>query len=336
MQPFFEVRDMNIGLKRDGRLFPAVEHVSLALEAGKTLGIIGESGSGKSLTCMAMQGLLDEKLWQVSGSICIDGREIALTDKRQIAALRGNELAMIMQNPMSAFNPVITIEKHFLETVNKKGRPKQTKAQVHAGACELLRRMHIQDPEAVLRSYAFQLSGGMLQRIMIALAVAVQPRLLIADEPTTALDLSVQREILKILKEIQQTSGTSILIVSHDLSVIEYLADDIRVMYAGAFIEGGEKQQILSDPHHPYSRGLFRSRPAFSKERLQVMEGQPPTLFERREGCRFYDRCSERTAICENYRPDYSHHSGDGDRPEAGPAGLRQVLCVKEDAHGAS
>ena len=303
MENILEACDLKVRLKKHRQRITAVDGISFAVKRGKTLGIVGESGSGKSLTCLGTLGLLDPKLWEVSGEISLAGEMLHIQDRGKMAEIRGNKIAMIMQNPMSAFNPVITIGKHFQESVNKPGSVKKTKAEVKKIAVDLLAKMRIRDPEAVLQSYAFQLSGGMLQRIMIALALAVQPDVLIADEPTTALDLTVQHEIIKILKELQEQYGMSIVIVSHDLGVIKHLADDVAVMYGGGFVEKAPAKTILSDPKHPYTKGLFASRPAFSKRRLDMMEGQPPTLEERGEGGMFYPRCGERCPECLGYLP---------------------------------
>ena len=301
MESILEVHDLQIKLKKDkNNMVPAVDNVSFSMKKGKTLGIIGESGSGKSLTCMGIMGLLDRKIWDIKGSIFLEGNEIDISNRKSMSGLCGNKIALIIQNPMSAFNPVITIGAHFYETMNKSGRKKSRK-EIEEKAAELLQKMHIRDPHAVLRSYAFQLSGGMLQRIMIALALAVEPDILIADEPTTALDLSVRNEILKILKELQKQYKMTILIVSHDLSVIRELSDDIAVMYAGNFVEYGTADEILKNPEHPYTKGLFMSRPAFSKDRLIMMEGQPPALEERGKGCGFYPRCPVKTEECKKY-----------------------------------
>lgn len=302
MKPILEVSDLCITLKQKKKKIDAVDHISFSLEKGKTLGIIGESGSGKSLTCMGILGLLKKELWDVQGEIRFQDEVLNMKDRKQITKLNGNKIAMIMQNPMSAFNPVITIGAHFYETMNKPGKEKLSKNEIQRIAIGLLEKMHIRDSESVLRSYAFQLSGGMLQRIMIALALAVKPDILIADEPTTALDLSVQSEIIHILKELQKEYGMSILIVSHDLSVIRALSHNIAVMYAGNFVEKGTVEELLEKPAHPYTRGLFASKPEFSKKRLPMMEGQPPSLEERHEGCRFYERCPEKTEKCLQYK----------------------------------
>ena len=302
MEDILEVHGLQIKLKKNkNRQITAVDNLSFCMKKGRTLGIIGESGSGKSLTCMGIMGLLDSKIWSVEGNVVFGGKALDISRRKNMSGICGNKIALIMQNPMSAFNPVITIGAHFYETMNKPGMKKKSRAEIEEAASELLRKMHIRDPQAVLRAYAFQLSGGMLQRIMIALALAVEPDILIADEPTTALDLSVQNEIIKILKELQTQYGMTILIVSHDLSVIRELADDIAVMYAGNFVESGAADIILKTPEHPYTRGLFMSRPEFSKDRLIMMEGQPPTLEERGTGCRFYPRCPEKTDKCLKY-----------------------------------
>lgn len=302
MESILEVRELQIKLKKNknGQI-TAVDNLSFSMKKGRTLGIIGESGSGKSLTCMGIMGLLDPKIWSVKGNVVLGGKDLDISRRKNMSGVCGNKIALIMQNPMSAFNPVITIGAHFYETMNKPGMKKKSRTEIEKEASELLQKMHIRDSQAVLRSYAFQLSGGMLQRIMIALALAVEPDILIADEPTTALDLSVRNEILKILKELQNQYRMTILIVSHDLSVIRELSDDIAVMYAGNFVEYGTADEVLKNPQHPYTRGLFMSRPAFSKDRLVMMEGQPPALEERGKGCGFYPRCPKKTEDCKKY-----------------------------------
>lgn len=320
MDYILEVENLEVDLKRGKERISAVDNVGFSLKKGKTLGIIGESGSGKSLTCMGILGLLNQKQWDVSGDVKLNGEVLNYKNNKLMERVRGNKMALIMQNPMSAFNPVITIGSHFLETMRKPSSPNRTRQEVKQIAIELLQKMRIRDPEAILKSYAFQLSGGMLQRIMIALALAVEPDILIADEPTTALDLTVQHEIIKILKEMQEKYGTAILIVSHDLGVISHLSHEIAVMYAGNFVEKGESKEILSSPRHPYTKGLFASRPDFSKQRLVMMDGQPPTLDERTAGCRFAPRCPYKKAACQQYHPKgcSSHKS-------------REVKCILEE-----
>lgn len=319
MASLLEVKSLNIYLKREKERINAVRNVSFSIEKGKTLGIIGESGSGKSITCYAIMGLLDKDLWEVSGEVYLNGESLNIHDNNFMQRIRGSKIAMIMQNPMSAFNPVITIGAHFVETINKAGEEKKSKEEIRKRAIDLMEKMRIRDPEAVYRSYAFQLSGGMLQRIMIALALVSEPELLIADEPTTALDLTVQHEIIKILNEMQSKLNTSILIVSHDLGVISHLADEIAVMYAGVFMEKNTANEILDNPRHPYTKGLFASRPAFSKNRLTVMPGHPPRLEERGQGCQFYKRCTIGSKECESYVP--------GEEEERS---MREIRCLKK------
>lgn len=301
MSKILQVKNLTIDLKKKKERISAVDHLSLSLERGKTLGIIGESGSGKSLTCNSILGLLNKATWDVKGEMLLEEKAYHPENRKVMQKICGNRIALIMQNPMSAFNPVITIRAHFEETLNKPGVKKKTRAEVAKIAEQLLERMYIRDPKSVLDSYAFQLSGGMLQRIMIALALAVQPEILVADEPTTALDLSVQYEILKILKELQAEYNMSVLIVSHDLSVIRSLSDEIAVMYAGNFVEKGPAEEVLENPMHPYTRLLFAAKPDFTKNRLPVMQGQPPTLGNRAEGCRFRTRCPYEEESCAGY-----------------------------------
>jgi oligopeptide/dipeptide ABC transporter ATP-binding protein len=298
-----------------------VNALSFTLNRGETLGIIGESGSGKSLTCLGMLGLLDREKWRVEGEVFLAGTPLPYRDNRAMRPYRGRRIALIMQNPLSAFNQMIPIAAHFRETLNSPDSPPQSLEQVRKAAREILARMRIRDPDAVLDSYAFQLSGGMLQRIMIALALVMKPDVLIADEPTTALDLTVQHEIITILQEMQENYGTAIFLVSHDLGVIARLASHIAVMYAGEFVEKGPAEVLLTQPVHPYTRGLFASRPQFSKSRLPVLEGQPPMLTDWRRGCAFYDRCQKSGDTCKDLHP--------------GPVsldGVHDAWCIRAEA----
>lgn len=303
MENLIEVNDLQISLKTKSSSILVVENVSFSVKEGGALGIIGESGSGKSLTCQGIQGLLSSKNWDIKGTIMIDGEKFDLSDGRNMRDMRGDTMAMIMQNPVTAFDSVIKIGEHFKETINNRKGNKESDREIRKDVAALLERMRIRDPEAVLDSYSFQLSGGMLQRIMIALALVVKPKLLIADEPTTALDRTVEHEIIALLKELKNGYNMSLLIVSHDLSVIEDLVTDLAVMYAGRFVETGKMDMILSTPEHPYTEGLFKSRPAFLKERLPEMKGQPPTLEEGMNGCAFFPRCPLAQEYCSSECP---------------------------------
>jgi oligopeptide/dipeptide ABC transporter ATP-binding protein len=303
MASLLEVEDLRIRFAGRKRNLGVINGISFTLNRGETLGIIGESGSGKSLSCLGILGLLDRDKWQVQGSVLLEGTPLPYNDNRAMRPYRGRRIALIMQNPLSAFNQMIPVAAHFYETLNSHGNPRQTMEQTRSAAREMLVRMRIRDPDAALDSYAFQLSGGMLQRIMIALALVMKPDILIADEPTTAVDLTVQHEIIAILQEMQEKEGSAILLISHDLGVIAHLASGIAVMYAGEFVEKGEAEEVLTEPSHPYTRGLFASRPKFSKERLPVMEGQPPALTAERQGCAFYPRCESRDISCLSFSP---------------------------------
>ncbi|MDR2394777.1 MAG: ABC transporter ATP-binding protein [Treponema sp.] len=303
MTEILKVEDLQIRFIGGKKDFSVVNGISFALNRGETLGIIGESGSGKSISCMGILGLLARDKWRVYGDIRFGENPLPYNDNRAMRPYRGRHLALIIQNPLSAFNQMIPIAAHFYETLNVPNVPPQNMEQVRHQAREILARMRIRDPDAVLDSYAFQLSGGMLQRIMIALALVMKPDILIADEPTTALDLTVQHEIITILQEMQEKQGTAILLISHDLGVIAHLASTIAVIYAGEFVEKGKAEALLECPAHPYTQGLFASRPKFSKERLPIMEGQPPRLFSERRGCAFYPRCKSREDSCMTSRP---------------------------------
>lgn len=292
--PVLEIDNLSIQLKEGGEVLPAVSQVSLTVGSGGCTGIIGESGCGKSLTCRAALGLLDQGKWIMDGTVRFQGETLPLMNDRAMNAYRGRQMALVTQNPMQAFDPRQTIAGHFLE-----GCPRRARAVRRKEAAHLLERLYIQDPEHVLRSYAFQLSGGMLQRILIALAVSLHPRLLIADEPTTALDSTNQYEAIQIFQQLRREDHLSILLVSHDLEVISQMAESVYVMYAGIVVECGSKEDVLLRPLHPYTRALFRSRPAFSKQRLEVLPGRPPRLGElTHSSCPFADRCSFASARC--------------------------------------
>lgn len=299
MGPVLEVKNLCIDLKEGRNSVKAVENVSFSLEKGQVLGMIGESGSGKSISCMAVLGLLPRETWEYSAEILLNGQVLPFKDNNRMREHRGTDMALIMQNPMSAFNPVLTIRRHFEETLM--AHKKWSKNQVKNAAIEMLAQMRIKDPEIVYESYPFQCSGGMLQRIMIALSVIMEPAVLIADEPTTALDLTVQYEIIKLINEMRKRHNTAVVLVSHDLNMISKIADDIAVMYSGFIVEQASTEEILQNPVHPYTSGLFRSRPAFSKDRLPEMQGQPVTLRQRTSRCMFSERCSQKCDVCADF-----------------------------------
>ncbi|SCJ97184.1 Glutathione import ATP-binding protein GsiA [uncultured Clostridium sp.] len=291
-----KVEGLTIDLITESGKVRVIDNISFRLRRGKTIGIIGESGSGKSITCSAILGLLERRKWSINGNVYFKNSKVIYGDKGNIQELRGNHIAVIRQNPMNSFNPLITIREHFIETL--KSHRNISRKEISIMARTILMEMKIQNVDNVLDSYSFQLSGGMLQRIMIALAVVLEPEILIADEPTTALDLTVQYEILKILARVQKKYGTAIILVSHDLGVISDLADDVVVMYSGNIIENAPINEIVHYPKHPYTKSLMESRPKFSKERLTVLEGVPPRLGEVEVGCKFYNRCNMKSEVC--------------------------------------
>ncbi|WP_270506245.1 ABC transporter ATP-binding protein [Paraclostridium sordellii] len=291
-----KIDNLKIELIHKNQKLIAVKDVSFDLDPGKTIGIIGESGSGKSITCSAILGLLEDKKWIINGDIYFGETPIPYRSNKDMNKFRGKHIALITQNPMSAFDPLRTIRYHFIETLTT--HKNMSKKDIEKKAIYILNKMKIQNPKNVLDCYSFELSGGMLQRIMIAIAIALEPEVLIADEPTTALDLTVQYEIIKILSKMQKDLGTSIILVSHDLGVISELADEVLVMYGGSIVEKAPLNEIMTSPKHPYTKGLISSRPNFSKERLAILEGTPPNLFERIGGCEFYNRCNIKNEKC--------------------------------------
>lgn len=282
-EPLVELEQVRISLKEGKKRFLALNEISFSLTRGRTMGIIGESGCGKTVLCHGLLGLLAKDKWEMGGEI------------RWNKGLSGRDAGLIVQDPASAFDPRMKLWGHFEEMAGVLGLSRR---EIRERALWLLRRMGLREPARVLDGFAFELSGGMLQRVMIALALLGNPKLLVADEPTTALDVTTQWEILGLLRELKQEYGLSILLVSHDLNVIRSMAEDICVMYAGYVVEQGQAEAVLQSPGHPYTRGLLASRPACSKAPIQVMEGSPPGIREKLSGCPFAPRCKEAGEIC--------------------------------------
>ena len=300
MPDILTVKNYSLELKRDDSMYSVIRSADMHIGEGEIVGLIGESGSGKSMLWKSMLGLADPARWERRGEVKLNGKDIGSLTAAEAAGIRGKDAAVILQDPMNAFDQVFTIQRHFLETarIHKKWNDEKTQAKATA----LLRRMNIREPEKVLRMYPFQCSGGMLQRIMIALAVMLDTPLIIADEPTTSVDVTVQREIVSILKEINREKGTSILYISHDLKVIESIADRIYVMYAGYLVESFpaaalQEGRVL----HPYTIKLLQSRPSYTRDDLPVMKGNPPTLAQRQSGCPFAPRCDCVQEACRGF-----------------------------------
>ena len=278
----------------------AVRDVSFSVDEGKTIGIVGESGCGKSVTSHAIMGLLPRENSKIEhGQIIFNDRNITDLSEKEMNRLRGNEIAMIFQDPMTSLNPVLTIGTQIQESLFL--HKKLTKQQARQRAIELLKLVGIPSAEMRLDDYPHQFSGGMRQRVMIAMALSCEPKLLIADEPTTALDVTVQAQILDLLKQLQRKTNTAIILISHDLGVIANLCDDIAVMYAGQIVEYGSAEDIFYNAHHPYTKGLLKSLPRLTDKKgepLLVIEGQPPDLKQDINFCPFAMRCDKAMRIC--------------------------------------
>jgi len=284
----------------------AVNDVSYAVEPGKTLGVVGESGSGKSVSAMSILQLLDGNGYIESGSIEFDGKDLTKLTRTEMYKIRGNDISVIFQEPMTSLNPVFTIEKQVSEPfIIHQG---MTKQQAKAKVIEMLSDVKIPNPEVVAKQYPHQLSGGMRQRVMIAMALACQPKLLIADEPTTALDVTIQAQILKLMNDLKREHGTAILFITHDLGVIAQMADDVAVMYCGQVVEKAPARTIFtkSEFSHPYTEGLMVSIPRLdtpANERLDAIPGAVPHPLDLPKGCKFAPRCKYCTEKCKEEEP---------------------------------
>ena len=291
-RPILEMRDLRIAVRSGSRAFDAVRGVSLEVMPGEVLAIVGESGSGKTLTALSVLGLLPRAAANVvGGEILFEGCDLVRAGEVALNAVRGRGIAMIFQEPLSALNPVMRIGDQIVEGLVARGE--LSRAAARERAVVALTDVRISDPERRLRQYPHELSGGMRQRVMIALALISAPRLLIADEPTTALDVTVQAQVLTLLKSLQSSRGLSMIVITHDLGIVADIADRVAVMYAGCIVESGPVETILGAPSHPYTVGLLSCLPEFSGEgrRLNVVPGSIPTLAEEITGCRFKMRC---------------------------------------------
>ncbi len=292
MDTLLEINNLSVTVMTGGRELAAVRNVSLDVAPGEVLAIVGESGSGKSLTALSVLGLLSKGVARISeGEIIFDGDDLAKARPHVLDRHRGRDIGMIFQEPLSALNPVLKIGDQIIEGMVVRNEVSRTEARKRALAA--LTDVRVSDPERRLDQYPHELSGGMRQRVMIALALISSPRLLIADEPTTALDVTIQAQVLEVLKDLQRRRGLSMILITHDLGIVADMADRIAVMYAGEIVETGTVDDILSAPKHPYTIGLLSCLPEFSPpgRRLVVMQGSIPALDERIDGCRFKSRC---------------------------------------------
>jgi len=303
-----EVQDLQVHFKTDDGVVKSVDGLSFHLDRGQTLGIVGESGSGKSVTSMAIMGLHTAANAKISGSIKLDGQELVGADRETIRLLRGKRMAMIFQDPLSSMHPFYTVGNQIIEAYRIHNKVSKKVARAHA--IDMLDRVGIPEPSKRVDAFPHQFSGGMRQRAMIAMSLSCDPDLLIADEPTTALDVTVQAQILDLIRDLQKEFNSAVVIITHDLGVVAELADDILVMYAGRAVEYGTAEQLFNEPQHPYTWGLLGSMPRFDKaptDRLMPIKGTPPSLIRVPQGCAFNPRCeySEQVgAITKTERPN--------------------------------
>ncbi|MGU5664331.1 ABC transporter ATP-binding protein [Aeromonas sanarellii] len=299
--PILEVRDLEVEFAVDDGKIKVLDGVSFSVAPGRTLGIVGESGCGKSVTSLAIMGLLPRPHGQVvAGSIRFQGEELLTLAPDQMYRVRGNRISMIFQEPMTALNPVQTVGDQLMEVFHLH-RPDYSKTQRREAAIAMLQKVGIPEPVQRFSAYPHNLSGGMRQRVMIAMALACEPDLLICDEPTTALDVTIQAQILDLMKALQAQTGMAIIFITHDLGVVAELCDEVVVMYAGRAVERADIYELFDHPRHPYTHGLMASIPRLEdvpKSLLKTIKGQVPALHEMPAGCRFSNRCPHATALC--------------------------------------
>ena len=312
------VRNLNVQFGPAGQPIAAVTNASFSIEQGQIVGVVGESGSGKTTMCTALMRSLPDSA-RITGDIDFDGQSLLTLSPTQMRAIRGRDISMILQNPMTSLDPLFTIGNQTCEVLNLRGAGQGASER---DAIDLLRKVRITAPEMRVRQYPHQMSGGMKQRILTAFATASSPKLLIADEPTTALDATVQEEILSLFCEIRQTSNVAIIIVTHDLSVVRRISDRMIVMYAGRIVESGPTQRVFGAPQHPYTQGLIGSMPRVVQGRVELssIPGQVPRLDQLGSGCAFAARCRHATDRCEQ------------ELPTARPVGEdHQVVCWHDE-----
>jgi oligopeptide/dipeptide ABC transporter ATP-binding protein len=318
-----EVKNLKTGFKTDEGEFLAVDDISFTLEKGKTLGIVGESGSGKSVTSLSIMRLIPTPPGKIVGGQVIfhgghdqkpgQARDILKLSEEEMRKVRGNDIAMIFQEPMTSLNPVFTIGSQISEAIelHQKGLSRQ---QIRAKTIEMLRLVGIPEAEKRVDEYPHQLSGGMRQRVMIAMALSCNPELLIADEPTTALDVTIQAQVLDLIRKLQRELGASMILITHDLGVVAETCDDVAVMYAGKIVEYGSVEDIFYRPKHQYTKGLLNSIPHFEtghrRERLETIKGLVPSMFHLPKGCRFSERCPAVQDDCRAAQPELKPFGG--------------------------
>jgi oligopeptide/dipeptide ABC transporter ATP-binding protein len=314
MTAVLEIRDLRVAFPTDAGLVQAVRGVDVTVNESELLGVVGESGSGKSVTFLGVMGLLP-KTAQVTGSAMIRGQELVGMPAKSVRAVRGRRIAMIFQDPLSALNPVHRVGNQVAEMIG--AHQSISKEQARSRAVELLDLVGIPQPKRRAAQFPHEFSGGMRQRAMIAMAIANDPEVLVADEPTTALDVTVQAQILEVIQRIQTELRTAVVFITHDLGIIARIADRVQVMYAGRVVEKGDVHATFDHPAHPYTQGLLSSLPAIGNQRLQPIPGAPPNMLQPPSGCAFRTRCQFAAEVCA------------GDLPELRPFGEQETACVR-------
>ncbi len=319
MAPLLEVRNLKTQFKSKDGVVKAVDDVSFHIDKGETLGVVGESGSGKSVTAMSILRLVQNPGKVVGGEILFEGRDLLKLEDRDMRKVRGKEIAMIFQDPMTSLNPVLTVGRQLSEPlITHLGL---TKTQALKESVDLLKMVGIPNAAERVRSYPHHFSGGMRQRVMIAMSLACRPKLIIADEPTTALDVTIQAQILELLEKLQAETGTAVMLITHALGVVAGMADRINVMYAGHIVETATADELFANPRHPYTMGLLKSIPRLDEARrgrLEPIKGSPPDLLDLPKGCPFVSRCEYALPQAETIRPELRQvpAEADGGRSE--------------------
>ncbi|PLS05835.1 ABC transporter ATP-binding protein [Neobacillus cucumis] len=304
MSNILQIKNLKVSFQSGKKLVPAVDGISFELKEGEILGIVGESGSGKSVTSLATMGLIPSPPGKVeNGQIIFEGKDLINISEKEWRKVRGNQISMIFQEPMTSLNPLFTIGNQVIEAIRL--HTGLSKREAFVRGMELLRLVGIPRAEGILKEYPHQLSGGMRQRIMIAMAMACNPKVLIADEPTTALDVTIQAQILALMKDLNKKTNTSIILITHDLGVVAEICDRVIVMYSGQIVEHGDVRTILKNPQHPYTKGLLKSVPELreKKERLYSIPGTVPAPGTIQNGCRFAPRCRDAFGKCHEEEP---------------------------------
>ena len=308
MESLLEIKNLSLGFVAHKTMLPALDNVSIAINPGEIIGVVGESGCGKSITALSIMGLLPKESTRISGgSIRFENKNLLETSEEALMNMRGKNIAMIFQEPMSSLNPLMSVEKQLMEPVCMHLNMNRQQAREHI--IGILEKTGIPRSRNILSDYPYQLSGGMRQRVMIAMALSCNPSLLIADEPTTALDVTIQAQILDLLKQARDQFKASVLLITHDLGVVEEICDRVYVMYAGQVVENGNTQDIIKTPRHPYTQGLLRSMPTLETQgdRLETIPGMVPSLHQMPAGCRFSPRCAFADQRCRQEPPIQKH-----------------------------